>query len=59
MTCFQSTSGLSAPSKKSPKRKEQPGCRACGKEEQVSVLMPPYCAPQPLGGAPYWSVQAL
>lgn len=53
VTCCQSTVGLSAPSKKSPKRNEQPACRAEGKVEQVSVLMPPYWAPQPLGGAPY------
>lgn len=53
VTCFQSTAGLSAPSKKSPKRKEQPDWSWLGKVEHVLVEMPPYCAPQPFGGAPY------
>lgn len=55
----QSTVGLSAPSKKSPKRKSQPGCSAVGKVEQVSLLIPPYCAPQPPDGAPHSSVHPL
>ena len=59
VTSFQSTVGLSAPSKKLPKRKLQPGWRADGKEEQVLDEMPPYWAPHPDAGAPHSSVQPL
>ena len=42
VTCWYVTAGLSAPSKKSPKRKLQPGCRALGKVSQVLLEIPPY-----------------
>jgi len=40
-TCTKSTVGLSAPENQS-KRQSQPGWRAVGKEEHVSVEIPPY-----------------
>lgn len=60
VTDFQSTVGLSAPSKKLPKRKLQPGSSADGNvEHALADETPPYCSPQPEEGAPHSSVQPL
>lgn len=58
VTASHSTVGLSAPSNQSH-LKSQPGCSALGNVEHVSLLIPPYCAPQPPAGAPHSAVQPL